>query len=39
MGLSIARRYAERIGAVVGIDPERRPTCFFIRLVAWRDAR
>lgn len=38
MGLSIARRYAERIGAVVGLDPERRPTCFFIRLVAWREA-
>jgi signal transduction histidine kinase len=37
MGLSIARRYAERIGAVVGLDPERRPTCFFVRLVAWRD--
>jgi signal transduction histidine kinase len=39
MGLSIARRYAERIGAVVGLDPERRPTCFFVRLVAWRDTR
>ncbi len=39
MGLSIARRYAERIGAVVGLDPERRPTCFFVRLVAWGDTR
>jgi signal transduction histidine kinase len=39
MGLSIARRYADRIGAVVGLDSERRPTCFFIRLVAWRDTR
>jgi len=39
MGLSIARRYAERIGAVVGLDPEQRPTCFFVRLVAWRDTR
>jgi signal transduction histidine kinase len=39
MGLSIARRYAERIGAVVGLDPERRPTCFFVRLVSWRDTR
>ncbi|HWO21825.1 MAG TPA: HAMP domain-containing sensor histidine kinase [Kofleriaceae bacterium] len=39
MGLSIARRYAERIGAVVGLYPERRPTCFFVRLVAWRDAQ
>jgi signal transduction histidine kinase len=38
MGLAIARRYAERIGAVVGLDVERRPTCFFIRLVAWRDS-
>jgi signal transduction histidine kinase len=33
MGLAIARRYAERIGGVVGLAPERRPTCFFIRLV------
>jgi signal transduction histidine kinase len=39
MGLSIARRYAERVGAVVGLDPARRPTCFFVRLVAWRDTR
>lgn len=39
MGLSIARRYAERAGAVVGLDPARRPTCFFVRLVAWRDTR
>lgn len=39
MGLSIARRYAERVGAVVGLDPSRRPTCFFVRLVAWRDTR
>jgi signal transduction histidine kinase len=39
MGLSIARRYAERAGAVVGFDPARRPTCFFVRLVAWRDTR
>jgi hypothetical protein len=39
MGLSIARRYAERIGAVVGLDPERHPTCFFVRLVAWGDTR
>lgn len=39
MGLSIARRYATRIGAVVGLDPERRPTCFFIRLVGWNDPR
>ena len=37
MGLSIARRYAERIGAVVGLVPEQRPTCFFLRLAAWRD--
>jgi signal transduction histidine kinase len=39
MGLAIARRYAGRIGAVVGLDPERHPTCFFIRLVTWRDDR
>ncbi len=39
MGLFIARRYADRIGAVVGLDPERRPTCFFVRLVAWGDSQ
>jgi signal transduction histidine kinase len=37
MGLAIARRWAENIGAEVGLDAERNGTCFFIRLIAWRD--
>lgn len=38
MGLAIARRYAERLGAEVGLAGGRQDTCFFVRLVAWRDA-
>jgi signal transduction histidine kinase len=37
MGLPIARRYAEHVGAQVGLDSEREGTCFFVRFVAWRD--
>jgi hypothetical protein len=37
MGLPIARRYAEHVGALVGLDPEREQTCFFVWFVAWRD--
>lgn len=37
MGLPIAVRYAERVGAQVGLDPDRPQTCFFVRFVAWRD--
>jgi signal transduction histidine kinase len=33
MGLVIARRYAQRIGARVEIATERQETCFFIRFV------
>ncbi|WP_437630581.1 sensor histidine kinase [Sorangium sp. So ce854] len=38
LGLAIARRYAVRLGAYVGLDPEREGTCFFARFVTWRDA-
>jgi C4-dicarboxylate-specific signal transduction histidine kinase len=37
LGLAIARRYATRLGAFVGLDPEREGTCFFARLITWRD--
>jgi signal transduction histidine kinase len=37
MGLPIARRYAQHIGGQVGLDPDHEQTCFFVRLVAWRD--
>ncbi|WP_437973333.1 HAMP domain-containing sensor histidine kinase [Sorangium sp. So ce295] len=38
LGLAIARRYAVRLGAYVGLDPDREGTCFFARFVTWRDA-
>ena len=38
LGLSIARRYAESIGARVGVDTARPETCFFVDLALWRDA-
>ncbi|MFN7135542.1 MAG: ATP-binding protein, partial [Myxococcales bacterium] len=38
LGLAMARDYAKHIGAEVGLDTRRAETCFFIRLVAWRDA-
>ncbi|KYF55749.1 hypothetical protein BE04_51025 [Sorangium cellulosum] len=38
LGLAIARRYADRLGAYVGLDPDREGTCFFARFVTWRDA-
>lgn len=37
MGLPIARRYGERAGARVDLDPNHAETCFFIRFVTWRD--
>ena len=33
MGLVIARRYAQRVGARVEIATERQETCFFVRFV------
>ncbi len=38
MGLPIARRYAQHVGGMVGIDPEHGGgTCFFARFVAWKE--
>jgi signal transduction histidine kinase len=37
LGLAIARRYAEAMGARVGLDAEQQRTCFFVDLVPWRD--
>ena len=37
MGLTIARRYAERMGGRVELDPSREGTCFCVRLVTWKD--
>lgn len=38
LGLTIARRYAESIGGQVGLDITCEETCFYARLVAWKDA-
>lgn len=38
MGLPIARRYAERVGGMVDIDPDHTDgACFFARFVAWKE--
>jgi signal transduction histidine kinase len=39
LGLAIARRYAERVGGRVGLDPDGPETCFFVELLAWRDPK
>lgn len=38
VGLTIARRYAERIGARVSLDGGREATCFSVRFIAWKGA-
>ncbi|TKD02026.1 sensor histidine kinase [Polyangium fumosum] len=38
MGLPIARRYAERVGGMVDIDPDHAGgACFLARFVAWKE--
>lgn len=39
LGLAIARRYAERLGARVGLATDREETCFFATFVAHRAPR
>ncbi|WP_437668845.1 sensor histidine kinase [Sorangium sp. So ce131] len=38
LGLAIARRYVECMGGRLGLDPGQEDTCFFVDLVAWREA-